>query len=88
LNLHPEITYDLFKLNTFMEMFTYVQDIKRFRPLIRISFFLGRKLSEKEKKIKGFVIRDWFSMALWYVRLKKAAKGCTPYKLLEIEERI
>jgi len=34
------------------------------------------------------VIRDWFELVLWYVRLRKASKGATPYKLLEVEEAI
>lgn len=34
------------------------------------------------------VIRDWFRLALWYVRLRKAAQGTTPITLIEVEERI
>ena len=34
------------------------------------------------------VIRDWFKLIIWYVRIRKAARGITPIKLLHIEERI
>jgi hypothetical protein len=34
------------------------------------------------------VIRDWFKLIIWYVRIRKAARGITPIKLLNIEERI
>ena len=40
------------------------------------------------KKKRSQLIRDWFKLVLWYVRLRKAARGQTPYKLLEIEEAI
>lgn len=34
------------------------------------------------------MVRDWFRLILWYVRLRKAARGVTPIKLLKVEERI
>jgi hypothetical protein len=39
-------------------------------------------------KKRRLLIRDWWQMALWYVRLKKAAQGQTPFQLLEIEATI
>ena len=65
-------------------MFSYVKDIKRFRPLLKIQTFIqggdgfldNQPLLMKKKKL---VIRDWFKLALWYVRLRKTAKGQTPF---------
>jgi len=34
------------------------------------------------------VIRDWFRMIIWYVRLRKASKQHTPIKLLKVELRL
>ena len=43
---------------------------------------------ELEEKRKA-VVRDWFKLIIWYVRLRRCARGqFTPTKLLEVEERI
>jgi hypothetical protein len=34
------------------------------------------------------IIKDWFKLILWYVRLRKVAKGYTPFSLLEVEAAI
>ena len=34
------------------------------------------------------VVKDWFKLIMWYVRLRRCARKITPIKLLEIEERI
>lgn len=34
------------------------------------------------------VVRDWFKLILWSVRLKRAAKGVMPETLIQVEERI
>ena len=47
----------------------------------------GRLSSELEAKRKA-VIRDWFRLTLWFVRIRKAAKGTTPTSLIQIEERL
>ena len=57
---------------TFMEMFSYAKDLKRFRPIFRIETFLDGPMQSKKKLA---VIKDWFRLVLWYVRLRKAAKG-------------
>lgn len=64
-------------------MFTYSNDIKRFRPLIRVQAFidykkkLGRGQNKKEPieitKKRRAVIRDWWRLVIWYIRLRKAA---------------
>ena len=47
----------------------------------------GRLQPEIEAKRKA-VIRDWFKLVLWFIRLRNSAKGKIPVKLLEVEERI
>lgn len=47
-----------------------------------------KKLSGNIEKIRKLVIRDWWCLVLWYVRLRKAVKGQTPFKLLEVERHI
>ncbi len=89
LNLNPDCLSDIYRLKSFIEMFSYSDSLKRFRPLIKPGYFVDKEnLSANEKKVRTLVIRDWFALALWYIRLRKAAKGTTPFKLLEIEERI
>lgn len=71
-----------------------MSDLQRFRPLIRIQTFI-----EMRKKQKGYlapeienkrraVIRDWFWLVIWFIRLRKSAQGTTPEKLIQVEERI
>ena len=70
-------------------MFSYCKDIKRYRPPLRIQTFVDSPAyTPQHKRKKSQLIRDWFQLVLWYVRLRKASKGATPYKLLEIEEAI
>jgi len=40
------------------------------------------------QKKKSLVIRDWFRLVLWYVRLRKAARGEIPFILLEVESAV
>jgi hypothetical protein len=67
-------------------MFSYAKELKRFKPPLRIQYFVDNpayipvNINKKKKLIK-----DWFQLVLWYVRLRRAAKGNTPYQLLEIE---
>lgn len=85
----------MYRFQTFSEMRTYLKDLKRFRPLIHpvVVEIEKQKSSSRGKdyesqlalKKRRLIIRDWWQMALWYVRLKKAAKGQTPFKLLDIQ---
>lgn len=36
-------------------------------------------------QLKRLTIRSWWSLVIWYVRLRRAAGGQTPYKLLDVE---
>lgn len=40
LNLQPQSLRDILKFQAFLEMFSYCQDLKRFRPPIRIQTFV------------------------------------------------
>jgi Vacuolar sorting-associated protein 13, N-terminal len=89
LNLNPTMLRDILKFKAFLEMFSYTRDLKRYRPPIRIQAFVDSPAyTPAHKKKKQALIRDWFKLVLWYVRLRRAAKGATPFKLLEIEEAI
>lgn len=84
-SLTPDIIRDILKFQTFIEMFSYAKDLKRFRPLFRIESFLLPVTGPSQINKKKVVIKDWFRLILWYVRLRRAAKGKIPYELLEVE---
>lgn len=89
LNVTPQTLRDILKFQSFLEMFSYSRDLKRFRPPVRIQTFIDQGgYTPLYKKKRQQVIRDWFELVLWYVRLRRASKGATPYKLLEVEEAI
>ena len=71
-------------------MFGYAKHLKKYRPLLRPSYFLKKTgdSTAKKARIRKMIIRDWLYMVLWYVRLKKQAKGRTPYPLLEVERQV
>lgn len=78
---------DLLKFKAFLEMFSYSKDLRRYKPPIRIQAFVDSPAyTPAHKKKKSALIRDWFQIVLWYVRLRRAAKGATPSQILEIEE--
>jgi len=74
-------------------MFSYAKDIKRFRPDIRIQSFIDARnrnrghLSKEMDAKRRAVIRDWFKLVLWYVRLRRASKGVFCTELMEVEKR-
>lgn len=89
LNLSPLTLRDILKFQAFLEMFSYCSDLKRYRPPLRIQYFVDNPAyTPAHKKKRSQLIRDWFRLVLWYVRLRRAARGATPFKLLEIEEAI
>lgn len=60
-------------------MQSYNKELKRYRPTIRIQTMIDaekRYPSRSDVAIKKkAVIRDWFRLILWYVRLRRASKG-------------
>jgi hypothetical protein len=92
--LNPLILADVMRFNQYLEGFSYSFDLKRFRPIIRIQTFIdlrnkqgGRLHPQLEDKRKA-VVRDWFRMVLWFVRLRNAAKGKISYELFRVEQAI
>ena len=45
---------------------------------------LPKDIDDKRKA----VIRDWWRLVVWFIRLRKAARGVIPKPLLDVEERI
>jgi hypothetical protein len=79
-NLHPTTLKDAMKFNQYLEGQSYIREIQRFRPHIRIQTFIdyrkkhGGLTPQIEKKRKA-VIKDWFRLVVWYVRLRNAVKA-------------
>ena len=82
-NFNPITLRDQQKFKQYLEAQSYIKDLRRFRPHIRIQTFIdyrrkqpGQKLKPEIEKKRKAVIRDWVRLVLWYVRLRKAAKSC------------
>ena len=79
LNLNPMILNSFQHLREHIEAYSYAYDIKRFRPLIKIqsfinlknNFFKGKKLPPELEKKRKAVIKDWFRLVLWFIRIRK-----------------
>ena len=83
LNFSPIVLRDQQKFKQYLEAQSYIRDLRRFRPHIRIQTFIdfrnqngGRSCDPDIEKKRKAVIRDWFRLVLWYVRLRRAAKSC------------
>ena len=93
INISPNVLKDIMKYQQYLEGYTYLYDLQRFRPQIKVQAFIdyrkkhGKLPKDVDIKRKA-VIRDWFKLVLWYIRLKKTAHGSTPHSILQIEERI
>ncbi len=89
----PDLMHDLVRMKAFFEMFSYIVDLKKYKPLFKPSYFLRKDVIEKYgkervAKMKRLNIRDWLWLSVWYVRLKKISRGITPYSILRIEEAV
>ena len=79
---------------SYAETFSYVEDLKKFRPKMRIQAFIeyrehqGGKLTAEQERKRKAVVRDWWRMVLWYVRLRRAAKTGKIHEDLLIAERM
>lgn len=72
----------MFRFSMYIEGQSFVKELKKYRPLIRIQAFIDLRkslkqkvLPEKTEKIRKAVIRDWFRFVLWFVRIRKAARA-------------
>lgn len=99
LNIKPLTLCDMMRFVQYSELQTYIHDLKRYRPMLRIQTFIDLRNELQRKNPNAelppeieakrlAVVKDWFKMVLWYVRLRRAAKGETPSTLLMVEERI
>jgi hypothetical protein len=63
----------------YLEMQSYVKDLRRYRPPIRIKTMLSAVKrapgDEVLKAKKTGLLKAWFRYSLWYVRLRRASKG-------------
>jgi len=63
LNLQPDTVRDIFLLKEMIEMHSYQNDLKRYRPLVRIQTFInarknqGGKLTEDQEKRRKTCVR-------------------------------
>ena len=64
----------MFRFSMYIEGQSFVKELKKYRPLIRIQPFIDlckslkqKVLPEKTEKIRKAVIRDWFRFVLWFV---------------------
>ena len=90
----PDLCRDMMQFVSYTETFSYVQDLKKFRPTMRLQAFIeqreangGRLTASQESKRKA-VCRDWWRLALWYVRLRRAAKKKVVHEDLLRAERL
>ena len=81
INMNPQRLRDMLRFRQYLEAQTYIRELQKYRPHIRIQTFIdyrksknGKLSVEIEKKRKA-VVRDWFRYVLWYVRLRKAARS-------------
>ena len=90
----PDLCRDLMQFVSYAETFSYVEDLKKFRPKMRIQAFIeyrehqGGKLTAEQERKRKAVVRDWWRMVLWYVRLRRAAKTGKIHEDLLIAERM
>ena len=68
------------RFNQYSEMQTYLHELKRFRPILKVQAFID--LRKKIKKLppdveakRKAVIKDWWRLILWFIRIRRAAKG-------------
>ena len=94
LNFRPKNLVDIMYFQNYLEASSYRRDLQRFRPLIRIQSFINYRKKQKNGLLpkdleakRQAVIRDWFRLIIWYVRLRKASKNFVPIKLLKVELR-
>jgi hypothetical protein len=89
INLSPTSMRDILKFQAFLEMSSYHRELVRFKPPLRpLHYIENPPYRDEDKKKKSKLIGDWFRVALWFVRLRNAAKGRTPFSLLELEHNL
>lgn len=82
INMNPSVIANIISFHEYIEGQSYQEDLKRYRPLIRLQTMIelrerlpGKKLPKRLEDIRRALVRDWFRLVLWYVRLRKAARA-------------
>lgn len=80
---------DILKFQAFLEMSSYSKELVRFKPPLRIQHFVENPAYTQDMKTKKRrLIQDWFRVVHWFVRLRRASRGRTPYSLLDLELKV
>jgi hypothetical protein len=94
MTVDPSVINDAYSFANYTETFSYCKVLNKFKPLFRVQVFIDARnrqrgvLSPDQDKKRRAVIKDWFRLVLWYVRIRKAHKtGQIHSSLLEIESR-
>ena len=66
---------DILRNQWYNESLTYIPDLKKFRPILRIQSFIDlrnkeKKLPEQVENKRKAVVRDWWRLIMWYIRLR------------------
>ena len=90
----PDLCRDMMQFVSYAETFSYIEDLKKYRPTMRLQAFIeyresqGGHLSAAQERKRKVVCRDWWRMVLWYVRLRRAAQKKIYHQDLLKAERI
>ena len=88
LSVTPDCVKDVFQLKAFLEMNSYIKELRRYRPTIRLQTMIDAcKKNPSLAGKKSQVCRDWFRLVLWYVRLRKASQGKYCHELLRVQQQ-
>lgn len=72
-------------------MQSYFKELRRYRPTIKIQTMIDacKKFPQQNhlQVKKSAVVRDWFRLVLWYVRLRRVSRGQYCSQLFEVHMR-
>lgn len=74
LNMTPNKLSDLISSMEYVDNVKIAEDLQQFRPTRRPITTRRKNESERYKKKRFMIVRDWFFYGLWAIRLKKAMK--------------
>jgi hypothetical protein len=79
-------------MSAYLEMQSYVKDLRRYRPTIKIKTMIDaakkQPKNDEMKRKKRDVIKGWFQLVLWYVRLRRSSKGQFCSQLMELQVKM
>ena len=77
---NPTTIGDAYEFLSYREAYSYYKTLNRFKPIMRVQVFIDMRnkqrgvLSPDQEKKRKAVIRDWYRLILWYVRIRRASK--------------